>query len=83
MSLQPSKSDQDFTKNLIANQDVLLSPSIEQQNEASLDFFSFINNDSLMFNIIDQSTNVTSDDKNDDLGNFINILLFFFLIVIL
>lgn len=39
MSLQPSKSDQDFTKNLISNQDVLLSPSIEQQNEASLDFF--------------------------------------------
>ena len=71
MSLPPSKSDQDFTKNLIANQDVLLSPSIEQQNEASLDFFSFINNDTLMFNLIEQSANVMSE-KNDDLGNYLN-----------
>lgn len=69
MSLPPSKSDQDFTKNLIANQDVLLSPSIEQQNEASLDFFSFINNDTLMFNLIEQSANVMSE-KNDDLDLF-------------
>jgi len=65
MSLQPSKSDQDFTKNLIANQDVLLSPSIEQQNEATLDFFSFINNDSLMLNIIEQSNNVNSNQDNE------------------
>ncbi len=54
MSLQPSKSDQDFTKNLIANQDVLLSP-IEQPNDTSLDFFSFINSNNTMLNVIEQS----------------------------
>lgn len=53
MSLQPSKSDQDFTKILIANQDVLLSPTLEQPNDTSFEIFSFLNNE---LNLNDQQT---------------------------
>lgn len=73
MSLQPSKSDQDFTKNLIANQDVLLSP-IEQPNDTSLDFFSFINNNNTMLNVIEQSGGGIALAQELDYNNMFQIL---------
>lgn len=75
MSLQSSKSDQDFRKMLIANQDILLSPNLEQQNDLPLDFFSFLNSESMINQqTVETDNNLNTSNENDSLDCMFEIL---------